>query len=306
MTKIAVIGSRSLIAKEFLKFLNQQECEVLLFGREQLGATNFNFPESKVDLTLLKDCDWIFYFAGAGIQPKSNPSAEELYGINCFEPIRMFEGLNQLGYKGNVVTFGSYFEIGRVDTQKAFNEEELIFSKHEVLNSYASSKRLFSRYIYDVTKKDFAFKFTHFYLPNIYSAYENQSRLIPYLLHSVKNGNSIHLSNGNQQRQYVHVKDICKFLVGYCKNAIKYSGYFNLGNTTAITVKDIVKEVTDQSENHGYAIPEITFGVVERRDSFAPFLLLEDEKARNELSWYPTIDLNQGINEYFKVDGKRD
>lgn len=54
--------------------------------------------------------------------------------------------------------------------------------------------------------------FLHFILPTIYSEYEDQNRLIPYMLRAIKNGEKLSFTSGEQVRQYLYVDEVPRMI----------------------------------------------------------------------------------------------
>ncbi|MEM6523796.1 MAG: NAD(P)-dependent oxidoreductase [Bacteroidota bacterium] len=301
--KIAIIGYTSILARSLIEELKQRDYELVFFGRitDVPNAEKFEIPAYPLKVSQLLNMDWVFYLAGSGVQPDDRSAHNELYEVNCYEPLRVVTELSLSQYKGNFVSFGSYFEIGDVKNRQTFNEEEIVFSEYPSLNIYSQSKRLLSRFLHDFTLKKTGFRNFHFYLPNIFDPQENTKRLIPYVIGAIRRGDEVKLSGGEQIRQYIYTKDIAEFLIQFMTMNKVDPGLYCLTSDEPCTIKMIVEEVVKTAVDSGLYVPKIIFNAAKTKDAHAPYLLLNDTKAREELSWKPKVTVAKMLNKYFEL-----
>src|SRR6185312_1719393 len=226
----------------------------------------------------------------AGIQANLNETPELIYELNSLIPIRLATILLANNFKGKLITFGSYFEIGNEIRERYYSENEVVASLNEVPNHYCTSKRLLSRYL---SSRPQALNFYHLILPNIYGKVENTQRLIPYLINAMANNEEIKLTRGEQVRQYIHVSDIAKTVLDIIKEVYP-PGLYNLCRNEAIRVKELAKKIVDfcgkTDEFNGLNL----FGQKERNDTAMPYLLLNNTKAINSFRFQPKISIEEG------------
>ncbi|RZK27755.1 MAG: NAD-dependent epimerase/dehydratase family protein, partial [Hymenobacter sp.] len=210
--RFAIIGSNSLLASYLIERLSSDKVnQITLFGRSNTLAESsanlkfiqFRHPEHQLNFSALLGYDVIIYCAAAGVQANSQIETALIYEVNAFLPIRIITYLNDNGFAGKWLSFGSYFEVGNNNHEKAFTEEQVVASGLAVPNHYCSSKRLLTKFI---SNQLFAIKAFHFILPTIYGAAESPTRLIPYIVSALKEDRPIQLSAGTQVRQYLHCK----------------------------------------------------------------------------------------------------
>ncbi len=299
--KIAIVGANSFLATYVIKELVEHDYQLHLYGRREVGLSRgatfsyFSYPDAPINFEELLSIDTIIYTAGAGIQSNVPASNDLIYYINAFLPINLIQYLQDNEYKGHVITFGSYFEIGNSLTEKFYTEEEYITNNNRVPNNYCISKRLLSQYV-NQKIDGLRFNLTHFVLPNIYGVGENTTRIIPYLVESLKNKKPLHLSGGTQKRQYLHARDAANIIQKVINKPI--TGIYNLGdNNNVVSIKEIVQMVLE--EIPGKKSFEINFGSIVTRDIGMQFLALDTKKAEKELNWKASVSLPEGIREYF-------
>lgn len=296
----AIIGSNSFLAQYIIRELAGNNINAVLYGSspsEEFPSLNFevfNFPEHEIDYTGLLDFDSIIYTAGAGIQANRNETPEIIYELNSFTPIRLANTLSANSYKGKLLTFGSYFEIGNEINEKYYSENEIVTCLNEVPNHYCTSKRLLSRYLSSFLP---VLNFYHLILPNIYGKGENTQRLIPYLLHAIANNEPIKLTSGEQVRQYIHAADIAKSVLDII-NENYPNGFYNLCRSEAIQIKSLVKKIIAVAGKTDILSELNLFGTKDRSDTAMPYLLLNNTKAVNTFRYQPQISIEEGIKTY--------
>lgn len=298
--KIAIIGSNSFLARYIIRELSTYHTDLALFGTTPskefplLKFTLFKFPAHPINYTGLLENDVIIYCAGAGIQANLNETSEIIYELNSFIPIRLANELSVNNFKGKLITFGSYFEIGNEMSQRYYSENEIITSLNEASNHYCTSKRLLSRYLSSCPQ---TLNFYHLILPNIYGKGENTQRLIPYLVNAMANNEEVRLTSGEQIRQYIHATDIAKTVLNIINE--NYSkGFYNLCRNEAIQIRELAKKIIELCGHSGKLNNPEAFGTKERSDTAMPYLLLNNAKAVNTFRYQPKISLEEGIKTY--------
>ena len=242
--KICIIGGNGFIGTELGIKFKSLGFNVTALGRKEpvffkpnvFKVTDFNDLSDTIN-TLIHS-DFILYCAAAGVQSNSNQSSSEVYRVNTFLPIDIFNKLQEKNYKGVFISFGSYFEIGNNSINRAFSEEDVLSSRLLVPNDYCISKRLLSRYFSSISPQGFF----HFILPTIYGPREANHRLIPYLLESISAGKQIKLSEGNQVRQYLFVDDFTEIIYIILSKKAEF-GIYNFPSAETLKVKEVVELV---------------------------------------------------------------
>jgi nucleoside-diphosphate-sugar epimerase len=295
MTRTAIIGSNSFLARYIITDLENGNHTVTLFSREKTNDKHlfvpFAYPTAVPEYSVFLDYDLIIFAAAGGVQSSKKYSSDEIYALNAFLPISLSNFLDENNFKGKFISFGSYFEIGAQDELKPFTEMEVALSNFDVPNHYCLSKRLLTRFVNDSLSK---INHYHIILPSIYGKNENENRLIPYLISSLENQKNLELTAGTQIRQFLHAKDVSEFVLMLCNQSIE-KGVYNLASDHYNWVKDVVETVF----NHFGKDFSDVLGKIQRSDESMQVLLLDNSKAR-KTGWKPKIDLKAGILDYFK------
>jgi nucleoside-diphosphate-sugar epimerase len=297
--KVAIIGSNSFLANYIIREFISIHIKPELFGMSpsleypELSFNLFKFPDAQINMDELLAFDIIIYTAGAGIQSNLKESIEIVYELNSFYPIKIFNFLSENHFHGKVITFGSYFEIGNETEEIYYTEMDVALSKNYLSNQYASSKRILTRFL--TSSPDLPVYF-HFILPNIYGNGENENRLIPYLINSLNQGTEIKLTSGTQVRQFIHASDVAKAVLNVAGNEYQ-KGLYNLCDSEPIQIKQLVQIVFGVKGREA-DFNNLNFGNNQRTDTSMPFLLLNNEKAKMNLDFVPSISLEEGIKLY--------
>lgn len=288
--KISILGTNGFLSNAIGHYANEQNWQLDMYGLDKpstLHYENFypiNLMDKDLNCTTMLDSDIIIYAIGAGIQSNLNEGVDLIYSLNLTSPIMICNKLRFLNYQGVFVTFGSYFELGETSLQVPATEEVLIKSEAPVVNDYAVSKRLLTRY---VTSYQHDFKHWHFILPTIYGPGENPKRLIPYTINALRQEEELHFTSGEQIRQYLYVGDVAAILKKAWENSLS-SGIYNIAGPETLTVREIVELI------HAYfnkEVPTQCFGNAARADVRMKYLALNglsledmiNEKASSKL-----------------------
>lgn len=295
MTRIAIIGSTSFLARHIITDLEKDDHVLTFFSREKTNDHHFYspfaYPNSIPDYSVFLNYDVIIFAAAGGVQSSKKYSSDEIYALNAFLPIALSNFLDENNFKGKFISFGSYFEIGGQNKLKPFTETEVALSNCDVPNHYCLSKRLLTRFVNDSISD---INHYHIILPSIYGKNENENRLIPYLISSIENEKKLELTAGTQIRQFLHAKDVAEFVLMICNLSLE-KGVYNLASDQHNWVKDVVETVF----NHFGKDFSAVLGKIQRQDELMQVLLLDNSKAK-KTGWKPKIDLKEGILDYFK------
>ena len=296
--KIAIIGSNSFLAKHLIKKFSNQK--LYLFNRTPgsnidapfVTEIEFNYPLVPLELEQLLSFDLIIYTAAAGVQAKNSSSSLTGYQMNLYLPLQIVTFLNDKKYKGKLITFGSYFEIGNNNESRSFDENEVLFAKGAIPNSYCDSKRLLTRYY---GNRQFEISWFHLIIPSLYGPGEDPNRLIPYVVDRLKNGLDLQLSAGEQIRQYLFVTDLTALIALINESALPADIYNVSGPDSPIKIKDLVSIIYKIMD----VIQKPNTSQIDTRDQAMAYLSLSDEKIKSAISaWSPQVSLVEGINQY--------
>ena len=297
--KISILGTNGFLSTAIAKYSNSKGWSLDMYGLDEPKGHEYdhfykvNLVDAELDCLGLLDSDIVIYAIGAGIQSNLKEDLNLIYKLNVTVPVTICNSLKQKCFKGTLVTFGSYFEIGETTETHPFTEKDVLNSTVVASNDYAVSKRMLSKF---VSSYKHEFKHWHFYLPTIYGEGENPMRLIPYTINAICNKTELHFTAGDQVRQYIHVSDI-PVMLEKAINCDLPSGLYNIEGKEVMTVKEIVTMIHHAL---GSEISECCFGSAKRTDVGMKYLVLDGAKLRDTTGFEATIQIKDRIRNYIK------
>ena len=292
---ICIVGASGFLSNKIVEYSLNKTFAVSVLGRKNQytdGDIKFfaiDLLENDIPIEICAVADVIIYAAALGVQSSLTISGNDIFSVNAFIPISLVESLKQKSYKGKLITFGSYFEIGNADNAfEQYNEEEIVFAKGKLPNEYCLSKRLLTRYFFDT---DCPFTYYHCILPTIYGKGEKANRLIPYLINSIIDQTDIKLSYGMQIRQYLLADDAVSIMFNMI-NENAMGGIYNFPSAETMNVREIA-EIVHQSFQT--SLNTKIFGKEERKDQLMRSLKLNFDKLARTINIGALTTLNKYI-----------
>ena len=308
--KIVIIGAGGFLGSSLFNWLRQDDIDIewhLFFPSTDLQQVPNNcylhfykWPQHSLNddayEKIFADADVIIYAAGAGIQPRENANEELIYHLNLFEPAKLIQKLIKQDFKGQLISFGSYFEIGKDQPRELLSEQAFLEQYNPLPNAYCRSKKELSHFHFLQQQTGIEFKWLHLVLTNIYGPGENENRLIPYIINQSKQNKSLHFTSGSQIRQYTYVGDVVKIVDCLLMRA---SGLYHVTNEEMVSVKTIIEETVQQVRKKLSIDPEIYFDLAERRDTAMDFLAVSAQKLFKDWNLSCPTNFKEGISLYF-------
>ncbi len=280
--KISVLGTNGFLSSAIGKYACEHGWHLDMYGLEKPDGLHYdtfyeiNVLDKSIDCTSMLSSDIIIYAIGAGIQSNLDDGADLIYALNVVIPVTICNKLKALDYKGIVVTFGSYFEIGEINLQRPATEQDILNATAPAPTDYVVSKRLLTRF---VTSYKHGFVHWHFILPTIYGPGENSNRLIPYTIKMIRQGEEPYFTSGTQVRQYLYVGDVPSIIFMAMKCKLE-SGIYNIAGDEILPIKDIVATIYLYYKAE---MPVDVFGKVNREDIGMKYLSLNGDKLKKQI-----------------------
>ncbi len=296
--KVSILGTNGFLSNAIAKYANDHHWQLDMYGLESpnmIKCDNYypvNLLDESLDCSAMLTSDMIVYAIGAGIQSNLNEGSDLIYALNISMPIAICNKLKTMNYRGVVVTFGSYFELGETTSCEPATEVDILNANANISSDYTVSKRLLTRFV-DSYKHDY-YTHWHFILPTIYGPGENPKRLIPYTINAICNNEDLHFTSGEQIRQYLYVGDVASVLHAAFKCSIP-SGVYNIAANAIYSVREIVEMIHDYFQ---LTMSENYFGDVVRADVGMKHLVLNGHKLESVIGEYGFTKLNDIIKLY--------
>lgn len=124
-----------------------------------------------------------------------------------------------------------------------------------------------------------------------YGPGEPATRLIPYVIDCLLNGQPARCTHGKQLRDYLYAQDVGDALVAILDSSV--NGPVNIGSGIATSISTIVQRIGSI-----LGCPElIELGAIQEPVHSASMVVADNAKLRNETCWQPRYTIEQGMQE---------
>lgn len=257
---LAIVGHKGFIGSYVKRYLKKRDIRFLCFNGDLL-----NRPDVEKFFSIHKVKEAIF-LAGTFGYNFERQLEKNILTLQVFLEIGVKHGLQKIVYLSSGAVYGEPLRNQSYETDPLYPNTLYGISKlyaEECIKYYARN--------YDI-------KFVILRLPNVYGK-NNYKGVIFNFLSDIKKYNKIIIAgNGSQERNFLHVKDVCVAI----EKALRYkkSDIFNISNPKAISVNEIVEELKKR----------YTFSIAHRPpDNNLKKLLLNIDKAKKLLKFKPSF-----------------
>lgn len=259
-----------------LGFLNSIGCETLLID----DITNFKSPIASENRDL--QIDWCLDFSWSGVAGDSRNQTTQISNIErAMGNLQLSQKLGASKYIG----IGSQAEYG--PCQGTIDE-----NKSTLPTTLYGASKLATYHLSKVFCESNNIQHHWMRIFSVYGPGDAPYWLIPSLIQNLHSGNSMNLTKGEQEWDYLHVSDAAKAVVAVLE-AQTSGGVYNLGSGKTIKIRDVVNMIANYL---GYE-KKIEFGQVEYRPDQVMHLQADVRKLHSETSWIPKIDFQRGLAE---------
>lgn len=296
MKKILVTGGTGFIGSHCLEELSQSNYEIHAISRnsnkkiKNVVWHNIDLFDENDFINVLKlvKPNYLMHLAWkmeTGLNLNSNNN-EKWFNLS--------KNIIDLFYKHGgerVLATGSGFEYDL--TYKTLSESESPINPN---NEYGKSKSKLFNYLESSAEKNN----TSFIWARIFFAYgpgQKKQSLLPYVVDCMMKNIKVETTDGNQQYDYIFVKDVARALVLLLESS--YNGPVNVSSGKVTKLKDMVLKIGD----HFNKKELLDFGARERPVGTPDFILGENDRLKTITSWKEEYNVDNGIEElieYFK------
>lgn len=163
----------------------------------------------------------------------------------------------------------------------------------EPLSSYAENKAELDRLLPILHKKT-GVSWINLRLFGIFGKYENESRLLPYIVSRLTSNKFANLSSGEQIRDFSDVEDVARsYFLALQANESACGNVYHIGSGRGISLRDFSGAVADVTGNAHL----IHYGTIETRDQYLHCQIADPTRAGQFLHWFPSGNLEGRIRE---------
>lgn len=263
---------------------NKNHWRLKSYNKKNLYNADFNnIARIKYIINKIKP-KTIFNFIAYGSYSFENDK-NKIYTTNFINTIKIIEYCKSLNLKA-FINAGSSSEYG-LNSNKPKEKEFAIPN-----SDYAVSKICISNYLTYIGKVN-SFPCIHLRLYSVYGPLEDTSRLIPNLIKYALKKSYPPLVNERISRDFIYVDDVCNaFIHSASKMKPKlYGDVINIGTGKKTTIK----QLTIKTKKLFKIDKDPLFGMYENRKWDLKNWVSNPNKAKEEINWVSSIDLNNGL-----------
>lgn len=128
---------------------------------------------------------------------------------------------------------------------------------------------------------------------SVYGPYERSTRLVPYVIFRCIRGEEVHITSGEQRRDFVYVDDVIDVYLRVMDKKGIAGEIFNVGGGQDISVKEAVRKIFELT---GSDLCLLKIGTKEKRTFEAVHSWEADlSKLKQVLGFHPRISLQEGL-----------
>lgn len=278
--RVAITGSHGFVGSHLLEAIQGIPGHTITRLERQIH----NLAQVETLRPLVADQDIIFHLAGA-----NRASSCELLMVNTVGTLNLVEAIERYG-KGARLVFLSSFQVYRPSQDLRPMDEEW---PQEPVSVYGISKLAAERLINISGVKGLIFRASNIYGPRCRPYYNS---VIATFLHLAVKGEPLVIEgSGRQARDFIYVGDVVAALIKAL--TLDWDGVkiYNLCSGHLTSVNELVRAIEEVSGH-----PVATVHHPPSRDEEITFLLGDNTKAREELSWSPKTGLLEGLRETYQ------
>lgn len=304
--KFLIIGSNSFSGAQFVKYLLNNECEVIGVSRSaELDIVYLpykwlknqpQFTFFQIDINhqlgeLIDICkkvkpEFVVNFAAQGMVAQSWEAPQDWYQTNVVGQVKLHDQLRKLNFIKKYV---------HVSTPEVYGSTEGWVTEN--FNFAPSTPYAVSRAACDLHLMSFfkAYKFPVVFTraANVYGPGQQLYRIIPRAMLYARLGKKMQLHGGGHSiRSFIHMDDVSEATYKIALNG-KLGESYHISTRDTITILDLVKKICQLT---GVSLNDLA-EVSEERLGKDQAYLLDSTKLEQELDWKDTISLDLGLRE---------
>jgi dTDP-glucose 4,6-dehydratase len=293
---ILVTGGAGFIGSSLLRQLAPFKERLVCVDKFTYAASQDNVPDNvELYMTDLADEEAVRYLFEQETFTDIFHLAAESHVDNSINDCKPFIEANVIGTV-NLLQLALEKEVNRfmhISTDEvfgsisegSFNEQ----SRYKPRNPYSASKAASDHFV-NAYNKTYGLPTTITNCSNNYGPRQHYEKMIPKIIHNVKNDLPIPVyGDGQQVRDWIFVEDHCDALIEVWKHG-NVGDRYNIGGECEMTNLELVKRITSLMGKPDHPIEFVT-----DRPGHDVRYSTSNQKITNEIGWKPKTDINQGL-----------
>ena len=314
MPRVFVTGGNGFIGRHLVQLLTQEGFEVVVYSRQPLVEDTLNVRFISGDVLdfgslaeSMRGCDTVVHLAAFVSKTGVDPPLRKLVEINVLGSLNVFRAcvLNNVEKVVNLSTAAIY-----ADGSENVVEEDCILPKC----SYGISKLVVENYARLIA----GLKFVHVRTPLVYGSLDMSNRVLNKLVSNCNSLKPLLLFKGGDQQilDYIHVHDLCSFIMYALRNAEVDLKVFNISGGEPVKVGDLAhilsKIYKDEfAQNVAVVVEDVRCGefsrvipTLKRTHVEVKGCSLSIQRALSTTAWKPKYTLYSGLLDYISSTRK--
>lgn len=304
--RFLIIGSNSFSGAQFIKYLLQNDYEVVGISRsEEINAVylpykweklegNFRFHQidinhqldELIDLMVDFKPEYIVNFAAQGMVAQSWETPQDWYQTNVVAQVKLHDQLRKLKFIKKYVHVTTPEAYGSTE---GWIKESFLFSPS---TPYAVSRAACDLHLMSFFKAyQFPVVFTR--AANVYGPGQQLYRIIPRTMLYARLGKKMNLHGGGLSiRSFIHMNDVSSATLKIATNGIPGESY-HISTNDKISIRGLVEKICDLTSTSFSDLVNVSDDRLGKDQAY----LLDSNKLRNDFSWQDEIGLNEGLTD---------
>lgn len=304
--RFLIIGSNSFSGAQFIKYLLQNDYEVVGISRsEEINAVylpykwekfegNFRFHQidinhqldELIDIMVDFKPEYIVNFAAQGMVAQSWETPQDWYQTNVVAQVKLHDQLRKLKFIKKYVHVTTPEAYGSTE---GWIKESFLFSPS---TPYAVSRAACDLHLMSFFKAyQFPVVFTR--AANVYGPGQQLYRIIPRTMLYARLGKKMNLHGGGLSiRSFIHMNDVSSATLKIATNGIPGESY-HISTKDKISIRGLVEKICDLTSTSFSDLVNVSDDRLGKDQAY----LLDSNKLRNDFSWQDEIGLNEGLTD---------
>lgn len=304
--RFLIIGSNSFSGAQFIKYLLQNDYEVVGISRsEEINAVslpykweklegNFRFHQidinhqldELIDIMVDFKPEYIVNFAAQGMVAQSWETPQDWYQTNVVAQVKLHDQLRKLKFIKKYVHVTTPEAYGSTE---GWIKESFLFSPS---TPYAVSRAACDLHLMSFFKAyQFPVVFTR--AANVYGPGQQLYRIIPRTMLYARLGKKMNLHGGGLSiRSFIHMNDVSSATLKIATNGIPGESY-HISTNDKISIRGLVEKICDLTSTSFSDLVNVSDDRLGKDQAY----LLDSNKLRNDFSWQDEIGLNEGLTD---------
>lgn len=304
--RFLIIGSNSFSGAQFIKYLLQNDYEVVGISRsEEINAVYLPYKWEKlegifkfhqidinhqlgelIDIMVDFKPEYIVNFAAQGMVAQSWETPQDWYQTNVVAQVKLHDQLRKLKFIKKYVHVTTPEAYGSTE---GWIKESFLFSPS---TPYAVSRAACDLHLMSFFKAyQFPVVFTR--AANVYGPGQQLYRIIPRTMLYARLGKKMNLHGGGLSiRSFIHMNDVSSATLKIATNGIPGESY-HISTNDKISIRGLVEKICDLTSTSFSDLVNVSDDRLGKDQAY----LLDSNKLRNDFSWQDEIGLNEGLTD---------